>query len=182
MLVREFDKDVVKNYYAEIGVEEYLLHYRDAERFIKLCKECRNYGRRYGCPPFDYDVLQLVSRYDRVKIFGTQLFIKDAQVGVSELNRFMQPVVLQQNERLLELEKQHNGFACGFVGECPYCTEPCARLEGKPCRNSDKVRPSLEALGFDMVKTSKELLGVEIKWATAAHHPDYLMLICGLFY
>ena len=45
-----------------------------------------------------------------------------------------------------------------------------------------KVRPSLEAFGFDMSKTAKELLGLEIKWSDGVHIPEYLTLVCGIFH
>lgn len=71
-----------------------------------------------------------------------------------------------------------------FVGNyCPYCGEvPCARIEGGPCRHPDKVRPSLEAIGFDIGKTAKDLLGLEIKWSRGGFIPEYLTLVCGIFY
>jgi methionyl-tRNA synthetase len=69
------------------------------------------------------------------------------------------------------------------VGTCPYCGgAPCARIEGKPCRHPSKVRPSLEAFGFDMGKTAQDLLGLEIKWSHDEFLPEYLTLICGIFY
>ncbi|MBQ4231187.1 MAG: DUF2284 domain-containing protein, partial [Salinivirgaceae bacterium] len=68
-------------------------------------------------------------------------------------------------------------------GKCLYCGDkPCARIDGKPCRHPDKVRPSLEAYGFDIVRTASELLGVDIKWSDGKHVPDYLTLVCGVFY
>ena len=60
--------------------------------------------------------------------------------------------------------------------------EPCARIDGKPCRHPDKVRPSLEAFGFDISKTAKDLLGLEIKWSKGDLIPEYLTLVGGIFY
>ena len=57
----------------------------------------------------------------------------------------------------------------------------CSRIEGKPCKHPDKVQPSLEAFGFDMVKTAKNVLGLEIKWNKGLLIPEYLTLACGIF-
>ena len=95
----------------------------------------------------------------------------------------MLPVIRELNEELLALEKSLVGMAFGFAGSCPYCGEiPCARIDGEPCRHPDKVRPSLEAFGFDMSKTASELLGLKIKWSHDGRIPEYLTLVCGVFY
>ena len=39
-----------------------------------------------------------------------------------------------------------------------------------------------KAFGFDMGKTAKELLGLEIKWSKGLLIPEYLTLVCGIFY
>ena len=75
------------------------------------------------------------------------------------------------------------GLGAHCAMSCPYCNnEPCARIEGKSCRHPDKVRPSLEAFGFDVGKTAKDLLGVELKWSQDGLIPEYLTLVYGIFY
>ena len=103
-----------ERYTAEITAKDYITGFRRAEYFIKLCQQCGNYGRRYGCP------------------------------------------------------------YCGGAA--------CARIDGKPCKHPDKVCPSLEAIGFDISKTAKDLLGLEIKWSQDGLIPEYLTLVCGIFY
>ena len=51
-----------------------------------------------------------------------------------------------------------------------------------PAAATSKVRPSLEAIGFDISKTAKDLLGLEIKWSQDGFIPEYLTLVCGIFY
>jgi predicted metal-binding protein len=98
-------------------------------------------------------------------------------------NDLMKPVISELNEELLETEKSLGGMCYGFVGTCPYCGDAaCARIDSKPCRHPDKVRPSLEAIGFDISKTSKDLLGLDIKWSQDGLIPEYLTLVCGIFY
>ncbi len=98
-----------ERYDTEVNAREYIEGFHNADYFIKFCQQCRNYGCRYGCPPFDYDPLEVIKRYDR-------------------------------------------------------------------------VRPSLEAFGFDISKTAKELLGLEIKWSSGDFIPEYLTLVGGIFY
>ena len=173
----------IERYTAEIDAKTYIEKFRDAEYFVKLCQQCGNYGRRYGCPPFDYDTLADIKKYEKVRILGVKITPEDKSLPLEAANDLMKPVIDEMNKELLETEKSLAGMCFGFVGSCPYCDgAPCARIEGKPCKHPDKVRPSLEAYGFDISKTAKELLGLEIKWSEQGLIPEYLTLVCGIFY
>ncbi len=172
-----------ERYTAEIDAKTYIQKFRNAEYFLTLCQQCRNYGHRYGCPPFDNDPLEVINQYDKVRILGVKITPKDSSLPLEAANLLMKPVIDQMNEELLETEKSLAGMCFGFVGTCPYCGgAPCARIESKPCKHPHKVRPSLEAYGFDISKTAKELLGLEIKWSQQGLIPEYITLVCGIFY
>ena len=114
---------------------------------------------------------------------GGKITPNDKSLPIEAANDLMQPVISEMNERLLETEKTLRGLCYGFVGSCPYCgAASCARIGGEPCRPPDKVRPSLEAIGFDISKTAKDLLGIDIKWSQNGLIPEYLTLVCGIFY
>ena len=173
----------IEKYTAEMDAGTYIKDFHDADYFIKFCQQCGNYGRRYGCPPFDYDPLSVIEAYDNVRIIGVKIIPNDKTLPLEAANKLMEPVTNELNKELLEMEKSLGGMSFGFVGSCPYCGgAPCARIEGKPCKHPDKVRPSLEAFGFDMEKTAKELLGLEIKWSKGFLIPEYLTLVYGIFY
>jgi predicted metal-binding protein len=172
-----------ESFSAEIDAATYIADFRRANYFMQFCCECGNYGRRYGCPPFDYDPLSVIAPYQKVRILGVKIVPNDGNLQLSVANTLMLPVIRELNEELLALEKSLGGMAFGFAGSCPYCGEiPCARIDGEPCRHPDKVRPSLEAFGFDMSKTASDLLGLEIKWSHDGRIPEYLTLVCGVFY
>ena len=40
----------------------------------------------------------------------------------------------------------------------------------------------MEAIGFDISMTAKDILGLEIKWSQGNLIPEYLTLVCGIFY
>ena len=168
---------------AELPVSDYIAQYRRADYFIKLCAECRNFSRRYGCPPFDYDVVERISHYTTATIIGVQIIPEEKELPLTRAQELMQPVINSLSEELLLEEKRTGGFAFGFAGGCTLCGDmPCARITSQPCRHPDRVRPSLEAYGFDLSKTSKELLGKPILWGKDNKLPQYLMLICGIFH
>lgn len=173
----------VDRFSADIDARTYIEGFRRTDYFIKLCQQCGNYNRRYGCPPFDDSTLAVVSDYEKVRVIGVKITPNYKRLPLKMANDLMEPVITKLNEELLELEQSLGGYAFGFVGSCPYCGgAPCARIKGKPCRHPEKVRPSLEAFGFDMSKTAKDLLGLEIKWSQGEIIPEYLTLVCGVFY
>ena len=50
-----------ERYDTEVNAREYIEGFHNADYFIKFCQQCRNYGCRYGCPPFDYDNINVIS-------------------------------------------------------------------------------------------------------------------------
>ena len=65
--------------------------------------------------------------------------------------------------------QQYGNYGCRY-GCPPFEEEPLAAIEG------------LGVIGFDISKTSKDLLGLDIKWSQDGLIPEYLTLICGIFY
>lgn len=168
---------------AEVDAQTYIRDYRRTDHFLQFCRQCSNYGRRYGCPPLDQETLDAVNQYRKVRIIGVKIIPNDNTLDIKVATGLMQPVITELNRELLATEQQLGGISFGFVGTCPYCgAEPCARIEGKPCRHSDMVRPSLEAVGFDISQTAHELLGIDIKWSQQGRIPEYLTLVGGIFY
>lgn len=173
----------VEDVIAVIDRERYVRDFRDVATFEDCCRQCPNYGNRWGCPPFDHDTLHDLLPYSKVMIVGMKITPRDSKMPLNRVYDLMRPELERANERLLSLEKQSGGMAFGFVGKCPYCGgAPCARREGKPCRHADMVRPSLEAYGFNVSLTASEVLGIDMQWGKDGNMPRYLTLVCALFF
>lgn len=168
---------------AIVERERYVREFRDVATFEACCRECPNYGARWGCPPFDHDTLNDLLPYEKAMIVGVKLTPRDQRMPMEQVYDLMRPELERLNGRLLELERENQGFALGFVGKCERCgNAPCARKQGKPCLHPDVVRPSLEAYGFNVSKTASELLGIDMVWSMGKNVPRYLTLVCGLFF
>ena len=142
---------IAEDFTATIPVAEYMANYRDAEKFIGFCRQCTRYNTYWACPP---DVIS----------FGKEMMETERK---------------RTDELLLEMEKTYKGRAF-FPGSCLLCPT-CTRTEGKPCLYPERVRPSLEACGFDIGKTASELLHIELKWGDKNRMPEYLLLVSGIF-
>ena len=174
---------IAEDFTATIPVADYMAHYRDAEKFIGFCRQCRRYNTCWACPPFAFDVDQYLSHYELALIIGTKitpLYPEKITDTISYGNELMETERKRTDDLLLELEKTHNGRAF-FPGSCLLCSS-CTRAEGKPCLYPECVRPSLEACGFDIGKTSSELLNIELKWGEHGKMPEYLTLVSGIFF
>lgn len=174
---------IAEDFTATIPVADYMAHYRDAEKFIGFCRQCRRYNTCWACPPFAFDVDQYLSHYELALIIGTKitpLYPEKITDTISYGNELIETERKRTDDLLLELEKTHNGRAF-FPGSCLLCSS-CTRAEGKPCLYPERVRPSLEACGFDIGKTSSELLNIELKWGEHGKMPEYLTLVSGIFF
>lgn len=64
---------IAEDFTATIPVADYMAHYRDAEKFIGFCRQCRRYNTCWACPPFAFDVDQYLSHYELALIIGTKI-------------------------------------------------------------------------------------------------------------
>ena len=131
-----------------------------------------------------------MSGYETAWLIGTKIIPDDStrkQCTGKELALQTGRTILAQvreelDVRLLALEKQHPGSRAFFAGTCHACPQgTCTRKKGRPCICPDRMRPSLEALGFDLGKTASELLGIKMQWSREGELPEYFTLVSGFF-
>ena len=167
---------------ATVDTRHYMENYRDTARFEALCRECRAYGHRWGCPPHDCDWAARLRSFPHVFIAGTKITPHAHDIPADEAFSLLEPETKKLNNLLLAKEAETRGLAFGFAGKCPYCPGmKCTRTEGKPCRHPELVRPSLESVGFDVAATARDLLGVELAWGRDGMLPPYLVIVGAVF-
>lgn len=171
------------NTFNEIKITDILDKYWNRDKFLKLCKECGNYGKFWSCPPYDFDVYDYLVQYSEVYLIGTKIIFTDETIKnmdnkekILDFTKF----TLESNrnilgEKLLKLEDKLGQGKSLYAGSCLLC-ETCTKEENKSCCNEDKMRFSLESLGFDVSKIAKNLLDIELKWASD-RLPEYYTLI-----
>ena len=174
---------------ATIDAATYVAQYRDPERVQGYCAQCDNYGKVWSCPPLTSNGDACVTGFSQVHLFGIkvsfdhemlqQVYSADERTRIIE--RAFDEVWADWLPALYEMEAANPGSRV-FTGRCRLCRpQKCCRAQGKPCRHPDKMRHSLEAVGFDVVKTARELLGIELLWGDGKHLPPYVVLITALF-
>jgi len=170
-----------------ISLQDYLKDYYQ-EIFIDCCKTCHRYGKTWACPPYDFSTQEFLGRFGHAMLIGTLAEPDEATRAAASLRHDNMDIMKQGlidawhsiRPFMMECEERHQGAVslCGPVA-CSDC-EGCMRPSGKPCRHPELMRHSLESLGFDVGKTTTELLGIELKWAKRGELPPYLTLVTML--
>lgn len=175
---------------TQIKAAEYIRNYRDVHKFIAYCRQCNRYGNCWACPPYDFDTDSFISSYEYLHIIGTKIVLEDEvrnsctdTVQQIELGKkILTEVRFGLDKYLLHLENIYTGSKAFFAGTCHLCPEnECTRINGKPCIHPGEIRHSLESFGFDIGKTTSDLLGIELKWSSDGQLPEYFILVSGLF-
>lgn len=168
-------------------IEELKNNFWDIEKFEGFCKQCRNYGKVWSCPPYDFSIEEYIDRYKYIYIVGVKIvFDEDTLSSINtkekissytnETLHFMKNKIMNE---MLKLEKLYPNSTSLSAGGCNLC-ENCSKLKNVQCIHPDLMRYSLESLGFDVGGVSSKLLNFELKWATETRLPDYFSLIAGI--
>ena len=173
-----------------LPLAELTRRFRNPEKFIAYCRECGRYGHCWACPPYAFDPSEVLAGYTVAWIAGIRIIPDEAlrnrlatpeeatETGREMLTRVRAAI----DPQLLAIERAHPGSRAFFAGTCFACPEGfCTRDKGIPCRHPDRVRPSLEAFGFDIGAISSELLHNELKWSRDGRLPEYFTLVSALF-
>lgn len=168
-------------------IKELKNNFWDIEKFEGFCKQCKNYGKLWSCPPYNFSIEEYVDRYKYVYIVGVKIvFDEDTLSSINtkekissytnETLHFMKNKIMNE---MLKLEKLYPNSTSLSAGGCNLC-ENCSKLKNVQCIHPDLMRYSLESLGFDVGGVSSKLLNFELKWATETRLPDYFSLIAGI--
>ena len=171
-----------------MAADEFIRRYRDVERIGAFCQQCPGYGKTWSCPPFDFDPRTQSDGFSQVMLMGTTIEFdeetrtacKTAEQSTATGREAIQEVWKTLLPRLYEMERNTPGSRC-FTFRCMLCPEGCTRPEGKPCRHPEKMRHSLESVGFDIEAMTREMLTIELEWSTDGSLPKHMTLVTALF-
>jgi len=73
----------VERSYEKILSADYARDYVEVERFIECCKMCPNYGAKWGCPPYAFDVREKYwNNYKYLHLFAFKMYLEDDIIAV----------------------------------------------------------------------------------------------------
>ncbi len=157
--------------------------YVTADERVRLkCQvpRCDDYGSNLMCPPNVMpvaDFIKILSRYrfavllqlncpirqDMLKMIeseqGCLTDLYQNKAFLASYNKSFTPAKKKLHEIVHRIESaaysMGHTFAAGFIaGSCRLCSECVAADSNEPCRHPFKARPSMEAMGIDVVQTA----------------------------
>lgn len=174
--------------YKKIKTSDYLKDYVDVERFIECCKMCPNYGNKWACPPYPFDVRdEYWNKYDYLHLFAFKMYVDESicssEMTEDEIDKLIMGIRHQNyvlvSKWILDMEKNNPGSMAldgGHCSKCKHCTKP----KGKPCRHEAYIRPAIDAIGGDLCKTAEDIFKTKILWINKGKVPEYFLFIVGL--
>lgn len=151
----------------------------DKKFFENKCKTCRNYNKKYSCPPLSPEFNSYV---DCDKLLVLMLKMNLNQLDGFDYNEFHKirignAILKPKIEKIM----RELGGGSKFLssGACRLC-KPCQLTLKKPCKHPDKRRYSLESLGVNCDALSKDLFGTPLLWYKDKKASEYTLVICAL--
>jgi len=113
---------------------------------------CGGYGYSYCCPPHTpthEETRKILDSYESAILFHIETSLTPTR------NRLLK----RYRSKLVDLEGEmfKDGYYKAFVflsGPCRLCKE-CVKIEGNPCKNRFRARPSMESCGIDVYQTAR---------------------------
>jgi predicted metal-binding protein len=138
-------------------------------RFQCIYSGCRDYGRRLMCPPHTPSVAKfkkVLSGYYMALLVKLEGTVKNKENWEPETDQW----ALRLHDIIYKLEKKAFSlgfpFAAGLIGgSCKLCQEcPGEKDSNAKCIQREKARPSMEAMGIDVLSTCKNA-GIEVEFS-----------------
>ena len=144
-----------------------------------LCGNCPFFGKRWACPPLDSNACADFAKKEYANLAAVKIApVKSgssAEEIIEDARKFF-------DEIFYLLEKSLPGAILMLAGSC-LCpaARGCPRVRNEPCLRPDKMRLSLEAAGFDVVKMANDFLHTNILWEKNGGRPEYFTLVYCIF-
>ena len=85
------ERYTIEEFVHEIPIEEYLVRFHNPAEVWGYCHACSNYGKQWGCPPFDFDVVERLSRYRTIRLIATKITLHDRSISPCEIDAVLRP-------------------------------------------------------------------------------------------
>lgn len=150
----------------------------DRKLFSEMCKKCRNYNKKYSCPPKSPDFNLICSKEG---LFIVLFKISLSQISSTEYNKVQiaSSILKSRIDRLMRLLEEKLKTKYLTSGSCRLC-KPCCLEKNLPCKHPEKMRFSLESTGIDCNFISEKLFKFPLLWFKNKKAPEYACALAGL--
>lgn len=184
----------------EVSIKE-LKGYFNPNLVNTYCSKCNKYNKIWSCPPLNFNDDKYISTFKYSYIISGKIYIdkvpselKSEMIGHA-LNKYSGISNSKDNfsnvfnalyysfrelndSKILNLEEKFPGSTALVSGRCLICNN-CTRESNLPCIHPDKLRYSLESLGFDVAEIIENIVGDKIQWSSN-ESPEYVTCVSAL--
>ena len=161
-ITRIIDLKELYNYYEPLKVEGF-------------CRSCPNYGRIWSCPPHEFDPCSYLEPYKFVMIIGEKIFLQE-DISKEELNQHFQSARRVFGNFLISLAEKEENLEVLIAGNCFLCNV-CQREANLSCIYQERLKYSLESIGFLVSGITRDILDIELEWPSADKNPEFLLMV-----
>lgn len=153
-----------------------MMRYYDPARIQGYCRSCGKYGMFWSCPPFGESPLEKLPAWSHAVLVTQKTWVAPGSTKEGLVEQFLVARrVLGDTLKECEID----GAVAVIAGHCSGCS-PCTRSRGIACCFPERMRYSLEGLGFDVTGLVEGLAGQKMDWP-ASGMPAYLLIVGALF-
>ncbi len=167
----------IGRFHVALATRAELMRHHDPVRIQGYCANCEKFGVYWSCPPFAVSPLAEFPEWTHVVVVVRRTFVEPGTTREQLIGRFLAARV-GFGERVRELEARRPRVTGLIAGHCSGCRD-CTRLAGQACRAPERMRYSLEAVGFDVSGLAEDLAGVKLHWPKSGV-PEYLTTVGAL--
>ena len=164
---------------AETGVAEFVERFVWVERFLPACRQCHNYEKRWTCPSFAFDPMDIWGAYRTLRLYARVLRGEGGGQPLEEAIAALKREKEIYRRTLYQWEQETPGSQMLSAGTCELC-DMCQRERGEACPFPERMRYSIEALGGDVEGCVRHYFHMHVLWGKDGLAPEYLVLVGGL--
>ena len=164
---------------AEATVPEFVAQFVHVEKFLPACRQCPRYNTRWTCPPFDFNPMDVWGGYTGLRLYARILHADGLNQPLDAALTALKREKRLYRDKLYRWEQATSGSQMLLAGTCDQC-EVCEKQQGRPCRQPECLRYSIEALGGDVEGCLRRYFHRTVLWGKDGAAPDYLVLVGGL--
>lgn len=162
-------------FHTTIASQAEMMRYHDPVRIEAYCRACDRYARYWSCPPFASPPLESLPAWTHaILVICKTPVAPDA--SRDDLIRLFLDAQQALSARMSPGEQA--GTTLVIAGHCFGCST-CTRGRGFDCCAPERMRYSLEALGFDITGLAEGLAGETVQWPQEGP-PETLMAVAAL--
>lgn len=160
-----------------ITTRELLDNYYDPEKYLALCRACKNYGQNYACPPLAIEPKSFILTYDYAHIFLRKVDLNTSWSKEEALENYGQ-IKEKFVKDLVDYEKALGACVALVPGGCTRCS-PCKRSKKLICPEAQEMRYNISAFSLSSVNLAHDLFALDLTWFEDKK-PESLSLVGAL--